>query len=85
MNVEIRVAGQLSSAWSDWFAGLQLHHEPGVTVLTGRLADRAALYGVLNQLQALNLKLISVTMLPDSPPDSPGDGRIGGDNSPFGE
>jgi hypothetical protein len=72
MIYEIRVKGVLSSAWSDWFDGLVVTNEPqGEATLTGRLPDRAALYGVLNQLQALNLTLISVTPLPDSPADSP--------------
>jgi hypothetical protein len=72
MLYEIRIKGHLSSTWSDWFAGLAVRIETnGETVLTGRLADKAALYGVLNQLQSLNLTLISLTTLPDSPGDSP--------------
>ena len=72
MNYEIRIKGHLSPIWSDWFAGLTIHHDAqGDTVLSGWLADRAALHGVLNQIQSLNLTLIAVTLLPDSPANAP--------------
>jgi hypothetical protein len=38
--------------------------EGGNTVLTGRLADQAALYGVLAEAEALGLELIEVRGLP---------------------
>ena len=72
MLYEIRIKGHLSPAWSEWFAGLTVRNEAnGEAVLTGRLSDKAALYGVLNQLQSLNLTLVSLTTLPDSPSNSP--------------
>lgn len=59
---EIKVNGQLSEHWSDWFEGLAIHLEAnGVTVLDGCLPDQAALLGVLTRIQALNLVLISVS------------------------
>jgi hypothetical protein len=59
---EIRVAGQLPERWSDWFDGLVIRAQPGgETVLSGHLEDQAALFGVLGKIQALNLRLISVT------------------------
>jgi hypothetical protein len=36
----------------------------GDTVLTGPLPDRAALYGVLAQIEALGLELLEVRRLP---------------------
>lgn len=58
---EIRVEGHLSDRWSDWFAGLAIHHDlSDETILKGVLADQAALFGVLTKIQALNLTLISV-------------------------
>jgi hypothetical protein len=36
-------------------------------VLTGTLADQAALYGVLAQIEALGLELLEVRRLPDRP------------------
>ena len=59
---EIRVEGQLSEHWSDWFEGLAIHVEmDGVTVLDGCLPDQAALISILTRIQALNLVLISVS------------------------
>lgn len=66
---EIRVQGQLSAGWSDWFSGLTVHSAPdGETTLRGPLADQAELFGVLSRIHALNLTLISVSQLPA--PDS---------------
>jgi len=58
---EIRIVGQLTERWSDWLGGLALRVEAGgQTTLHGPLPDQAALLGVLGQLHALNLTLISV-------------------------
>ncbi len=63
---EIRVEGHLSDCWSDWFAGLAIRHSMSdETTLIGSLADQAALFGVLNKIYALNLRLISVHKLSD--------------------
>ena len=42
------------------FPGLQAEARSGDTVLTGALADPAALYGVLAELEALGLELLEV-------------------------
>ncbi len=58
---EIRVRGQLGAEWSDWFEGLTFKPlENGEMLLSGRIADQAALFGVLTKLNRLNLTLISV-------------------------
>ena len=63
---EIRVEGELSPIWSEWFEGLSLRYvceqagEPGYTVLSLRASDTARLHGVLAQIGYLNLKLLSV-------------------------
>lgn len=58
---EIRIEGELSNRWSDWFDGLLIRNEPnGDTVLTGWINDQAALLGVLSKLQGLNFALIYV-------------------------
>jgi hypothetical protein len=61
---EIRVAEHLTDRWLDWFDGLAIHDDPnGDTILSGPLADQAALLGVLNKIHGLNLTLISVYRL----------------------
>ena len=58
---EIRVAGHLTDRWTGWFDGLTIRNDPkGDSILSGWLADQAALFGVLSKIQALNLTLISV-------------------------
>ncbi|HSR34172.1 MAG TPA: hypothetical protein VLY63_26700 [Anaerolineae bacterium] len=59
---EIRVEGHLGNSWSPWFEGMTIHHkEGGETVLSGVLADQAALHGVLIKIRDLGLPLVSVT------------------------
>ncbi|MDI7275165.1 MAG: hypothetical protein QME94_04225 [Anaerolineae bacterium] len=59
---EIRVQGELPGDWSSWFEGLEIRRGPrGESILSGLLADQAALHGVLAKIRDLNLKLISVT------------------------
>ena len=60
-QIEIRVKGQIDRQWSDWFDGFKITHtEQGETVLTGRVIDEAALYGLLSKLRNLGLQLLSV-------------------------
>lgn len=63
----IRVRGQLTPDWSDWFNGLSLeggHDVCGpIVTLSGYLADQSALQGILNQLVNLNLKLLGVALI----------------------
>jgi hypothetical protein len=60
-NIEIRVKGQLSEVWADWFAGLTIDQQDnGEMVLSGTIIDQSALMGVLDMLARLNLTLISV-------------------------
>lgn len=56
---EIHVQGHLAKDWSDWFEGLQLRSmDSGNTVLTGIVADQAALIGLLARMQALNVRVL---------------------------
>ena len=62
---EIRVAGQLNPKRASGFGDLALAvvHTPDggtVTVLSGPVADRAALFGILSRIRDLGLALISV-------------------------
>ncbi len=60
----IRVRGLLEPCWSEWFAGLTVTPaDGGDTVLSGPVADQAALYGLLARVRDLNLTLLSVERL----------------------
>ena len=61
---QIRVRGQLGETMRSAFPALRAHAEDGDTVLTGVLADQAALYGVLAEAEGLGLELIEVRRLP---------------------
>jgi hypothetical protein len=68
---EIRVEGVLDDCWADWFGGIHLECEATQTVLSGLLADQAALHGLLARIRDLGLCLISVHRLD---PDEEGTG-----------
>jgi hypothetical protein len=64
-SYEIRVAGHLSPQWVEWFDGLTVTlEEDGNTLLTGFVADQAALYGLLKKVRDLGLSLLSVNQVP---------------------
>jgi hypothetical protein len=59
--IEIRVKGQLGDQWQDWFENMDLRLlENGEMILTGAIHDQAALMGILNKVNRLNLTLLSV-------------------------
>jgi hypothetical protein len=59
---KIRIKGQLSHLWADWFEGLTIKHlNNGEMLLSGYIADQSALMGMLNKLVRLNLTLISLS------------------------
>jgi hypothetical protein len=61
----IRVKGQVGPEWSQWFGGMTItSDETNETFLSGQVVDQAALYGILNQIQALGLTLLSVLREP---------------------
>ena len=69
-SYEIRIKGRLSDSLLAAFEGLDASVEPVETVLHGPVADQAALYGLLDRIQALGLELVEVRRLPDLPPES---------------
>lgn len=60
---QIKVKGRLGSQWSEWFEGMTISYEEGVTAISGRVADQAALHGLLVRIRDLGLQLISVTRI----------------------
>ncbi len=64
-TVEIRVKGQLGRTWSSWLGGLSVRHtSEGDTIISGPLRDQSALYGVLERLSSLGIRLLSVSSRP---------------------
>ncbi len=62
---QVRVQGQISERWAHWFEEMTIDTEQdagaaGTTVLSGPVADQAALLGLLQKLYTLGLPLLSV-------------------------
>jgi hypothetical protein len=62
---QIKVQGRLDERWVHWFDGMSIECEPAedgatVTILTGNVADQAALYGLISRMRDLGLALLSV-------------------------
>ena len=73
MIYQIKLEGQLGRQWIDWFGVLSITlEENGDTVLTGRVADQAALYGLLRKVRDLGLPLLSVIRLQPDQANAPG-------------
>ncbi len=61
---EIHVQGRLDPRWAAWFDGMILTPDGnGTTVIRGRVADQAALHGLLARLRDLGLPLLSVAQV----------------------
>jgi hypothetical protein len=58
---EIRIEGYLDPCWSEWLDGMSVVPKPdGETLISGPVADQAALHGLLNRIRDMNLKLVCV-------------------------
>lgn len=61
---QIRVNGVLDPKWSDWFDSFTITAQAnGQTLLTGPVADQAALHGLLAKLRDLGLPILLVERL----------------------
>jgi hypothetical protein len=59
---EIRLTGHLDQRWAAWFDGLTVGRESdGTTVISGPIADQAALHGLLQRVRDIGLPIVSVT------------------------
>ena len=62
-DYRIKLKGHLDPKWSDWFEQMAIFTEGDKTILTGPVADQAALHGLLIRIRDLNLTLLSVERL----------------------
>ena len=60
---QIKITGRLGDQWSDWFGGMTITYQEGITTISGEVLDQAALHGLLMRIRDLGLELISVNPL----------------------
>jgi hypothetical protein len=68
-SYEIRVRGHLGAKMLRAFPALDARPQGEDTLLTGRLPDQAAVYGVIARLEALGLELLELRRLPSPASD----------------
>jgi predicted mannosyl-3-phosphoglycerate phosphatase (HAD superfamily) len=62
LQIEIHLKGRINQQWAGWFDSLTSSFSgQDETVLTGIVADQAALYGIISHLRDLGLQLILVS------------------------
>lgn len=60
----ICIKEHLDDRWAEWFEGLTITLEDnGDTILTGPVADQAALFGLLKRIRDLGMHLLSVNFV----------------------
>ena len=68
---EIRIKGHLDARWEDRFEGMTITLEDdGNTLLSGPVADQAALHGLLKRVRDLGMPLVSVSPVEPEPPST---------------
>ena len=60
----IVVGGELSERYAAAFEGMEMEAKGGQTILTGEVVDQPQLHGILQRINALGLKLVSVEPAP---------------------
>ncbi len=65
---EIKIQGRLEEHWSRWFDDMNITFKsdtngPTLTVISGLVADQAALHGLLNRIRDLGIPLLSVQLV----------------------
>jgi hypothetical protein len=60
----IVVDGELSDRYATAFEGMDMEAASGQTIITGEVVDQPQLHGILDRINSLGLKLVSVEPLP---------------------
>jgi hypothetical protein len=61
---EIRIRGRITKSFQAAFDDLTITMNPVETVIRGQAIDQAALYGILERIQALGLELVEIRRIP---------------------
>jgi hypothetical protein len=61
----IVVRSELNGRYAVAFEGMEMEVKSGRTILTGEIVDQPHLHGILNRINGLGLRLLSVQALPD--------------------
>lgn len=70
-DTEIHVKGKIDPNLSDWFGELQMQENTqDETILSGKLPDMSAVYGVISRLGSLVIPLLSVTCVEEAEAES---------------
>ncbi len=64
MAYRIVVDGELSARYAVAFEGMEVHVADGRTIIEGVVLDQVHLHGILDRINGLGLRLISVETLP---------------------
>ncbi|MCP4415676.1 MAG: hypothetical protein GY805_03575 [Chloroflexi bacterium] len=62
---KIRVQGRIDPQWSDWFDAFTITPIGDESLLTGLVADQAALHGLISKIRDLGLPLLCVQQMGD--------------------
>jgi hypothetical protein len=64
----IRLQDHLDDRWAEWFDGMTITPQgDGTTILSGPVADQAALQGLLRRIADLGMTLLSVNAVEPDP------------------
>ena len=61
----IVVRSELNGRYAVAFEGMEMETKNGDTIITGEVIDQPHLYGILDRINGLGLKLLSVQALPE--------------------
>ena len=68
-HYRIKLKERLDHNWSHWFEQIAISTDNDQTILTGPVADQAALHGLLVRIRDLNLTLLTLERIEPDPLD----------------
>jgi hypothetical protein len=60
---QICMKGELSPAWTNWFAGFNISCDSGFTRITGPIPDQSAMNGLLRKILDLELAILFINTI----------------------